>query len=217
MRSPEKTEADHRRDAVRVCRRLAELGLIGAGEGNVSVRLGPRRLLTTPSGMNKGDVESHHLVVTDFLGRTIVGGRAPSSELPMHLAVYRARPDAMAIVHAHPPTAIALTLTGLSLEDPLMAEAVTALGGGIPTAPYATPGTEDMGASVVAAVRARDACLMERHGALALGRGLFEALDRMETVERVAQVVLRTRLLGASPRPLPREEVERLLKLSGRC
>ncbi len=212
----EKTETDHRRDLVEVCRRLSSLGLIGAGEGNVSIRLGPRRLLATPSGVNKAQLEPHQLVSTTPFGEKIAGAGKPSSELAMHVAVYRARPDAGAIVHAHPPTAVALTLAGISLNAPMLPEAVTALGGGIPTAAYATPSTAGLAEGVAAAVARCDACLMERHGALALGRDVFEALDRMETVERVAQVLLRAKLLGGNPMPLPAEEIEKLLRLTGR-
>ena len=213
----ERSEAEHRADLVTVCRRLAALSLIGAGEGNVSIRLGPRRVLATPSGTNKALLQPHELVTTDPDGDKIAGRRGPSSELFMHLAVYRARADVLAVVHAHPPTAIALTLAGIDLSQPLMPEAVTALGGGVPTAPYATPSTQALADTVTGALGRHDVCLMERHGAISVGRDVFEALDRMETLERVAQVVLRARLMGGNPTPLPRAEVERLLALSGRA
>ena len=212
----EKTEAEHRQDLIAVCRRLGDLKLIGAGEGNVSIRLGPHRVLATPSGTNKALLQPHELLTTDPPGETIAGRRAPSSELALHLALYRARTDIFAVVHAHPPTAIALTLAGISLADPLLPEVVTALGDGVPTAPYATPSTPDLALGVAQTLACHDTCLMERHGAVAVGRTVFEACDRMETVERVAQVILRARLLGANPTPLPRAEVERLLQLSGR-
>ncbi len=135
----------------------------------------------------------------------------------MHLAVYRRRAEVGAIVHAHPPTAIALTLAGIDLSAPVLPEAVTALGGGIPTAPYASPSTDALAEGVADTLLRCDACLMERHGAIAVGRDLFEACDRMETVERLAQVILRAVLLAGAPSPLPRAEVERLLRLSGRA
>lgn len=212
---PERTVAKERQALVAACRQLAALGLIGAGEGNVSLRLGPERVLTTPSGSNKRRLQAHELVITDLTGATIAGPGRPSSELAMHLAVYRARADVRAIVHAHPPTTIALTLAGIDLAAPMMPEVVTALGG-IPTAPYATPSTPELAEGVARTLGRFDACLMERHGALAVGRNIDEALDRMETVERVAQVVLRARLLGSNPTPLPPVEVEKLLRLSGR-
>ncbi len=215
--NPEKSEADHRRDLIAVCKRIASLGLVGAGEGNVSIRLGPKRILATPSGTNKALLEPHELVIAALDdGHKVVGRGRPSSELQLHLAVYRRRPEVMAVVHAHPPTAIALTLCGIDLERPLMPEIVTALGPGIPTARYATPSTAALAEGVAETLSGFDACLMERHGALAVGKDVFEASDRMETVERVSQVVLRTRLMGGSPLPLPMPEIEKLLGLSGR-
>jgi L-fuculose-phosphate aldolase len=216
----EKSESELRKELIAVCRRISALSLIGAGEGNVSLLLGPRRVLATPSGSNKALLEPHQLVVAALEdGHKIIGNGAPSSELALHLAVYRSRPDVGAVVHAHPPTAIALTLAGIRLDQPLMPEVVTALGPGIPTIPtakYATPSTTELADGVVETMCRHDACLMERHGAIAVGRDLREACDRMETVERVAQVILRARLLGGNPTPLAPQEIERLLRLSAR-
>ena len=216
MARRKKTEAEHRREVIAVCRRLAELGLIGGAEGNVSVRLGPERILTTPSGASKVRLTARELLVTDSSGARIAGRAKPSSELAMHLAIYRSRPDVGAVVHAHPPSAVALTLAGFDLSAPLVPEAVTALGGGVPTASYQTPSTCQLAEAVVQTLGRLDACLMERHGAVSVGRGAWEALDRMETVERLAQIVLCARQLGASPAPLPPDEVATLLRLSGR-
>ena len=210
------SETALRRELVEACRRIAALGLIGAAEGNLSVRLGEKALLTTPSGSNKAHLHPADLVVTDLNGKRLRGTRPASSELAMHVEVYRARPEVRAVVHAHPPTAVAFTLAGLDLGAPLMPEAVTTLGGRLPTAPYATPSTPELARAVAGALGACDACLMERHGAISVGRSLFEACDRMETGERLAQVQLRLRGLGAAPAPLPQAEVDRLLRLSGR-
>ncbi|MGC4117162.1 MAG: class II aldolase/adducin family protein [Myxococcales bacterium] len=217
MARPEKTEAEHRADLIKVCQRLGALGLIGAGEGNVSIRLGPHRVLATPSGSNKALLQAHELVTTDPWGEKIAGRKGASSELFMHLAVYRARADVKAVVHAHPPTAVALTLAGISLTKAIMPEAVTALGAEIPTAPYATPSTPALAEGVATTLGRSDACLMERHGAIAVGRDVFEAMDRMETVERVAQVILRAHLMHGNPTPIPDAEVKRLLQVSGRA
>ena len=120
-------------------------------------------------------------------------------------------------MHAHPPTAIALTLAGISLAEAVLPEAVTALGGGVPTAPYATPSTPALAEGVARALGRFDTCLMERHGAIAVGRDAFEACDRRETLERVAQVILRAHLLHGNPTTLPDAEIEKLLRLSGRA
>lgn len=216
MRAREWSEAELRREVVATCRRMAAAGLVGGAEGNVSARLSERRLLSTPTGVEKASLEPHQLVVTRLDGETILGARRASSELRMHLAVYRARPDVRAVVHGHPLTAVALTLAGLDLSRPLVPEQVTALGDGLPTAPYATPSTEALAEGVAQALLRHDACLLERHGATTVGRTLAEACDRLETVERVAQMVLRARVLGGAPLPLPEVEVKKLLGLAGR-
>src|SRR5204863_3602356 len=124
---------------VEVGRRLYARGLINGSEGNLSCRLGPRRLLCTPSGVNKGFLSEDQLVVTDMQGEPQNDLKRPSTELLLHLACYQERSDCTAVVHAHPPHAVALTLAGDELV-PCMPEAVTALGD-VATARYATPGT----------------------------------------------------------------------------
>ncbi len=203
-----------RAQIVTICRELSERGLIGASEGNVSLRLpsagGRARFLTTPSGSNKRALRQRDLVLVDGGGAVLQrGAGAPSSELAMHLAIYGTRPDVAAIVHAHPLAAIALTLARLSLARPLLPEAVTLLGGAIHTAPYRPPGTAALAKAVAEALGARGAAaLMERHGAVTVGRTLEEARDRMEALERVASVALKLGSLGMDPttRALSEEE-----------
>jgi L-fuculose-phosphate aldolase len=195
-----------RAQMVEVGRRLHSRGLIGGGEGNLSARLGPRRLLCTPTGINKGHLREEDLVVTDLEGDPQNEVKRPSSELLLHLACYQERPDCMAVVHAHPPHAVALTLVGESLV-PCMPEAVTALGD-VPTAPYATPGTALVADAVRPYAREADVILMERHGALCMGfgpRALYDGSDKMEMLDGVARV----QLLASARRPvtpLPEEE-----------
>src|SRR5512136_2729592 len=169
-----------RRDLVEVCRRLHERRLIGAGEGNVSCRLGEDRLLVTPSGTNKGYLRPGDLLVVDLEGKVRRGRGRPSTELRMHLAAYAARPDAGAVVHAHPLTAVAFTVAGLPPPNDLLPEAVLVLGR-VAVASFATPGTDEVPASLEPLWGSSDVFLLERHGALALGGGLLQALDRMET------------------------------------
>jgi L-fuculose-phosphate aldolase len=191
---------------VEVGRRLYARGLINGGEGNLSCRLGPRRLLCTPAGVNKVFLSEDQLVATDLEGESLHELRRPSSELLLHLACYEERQDCVAVVHAHPPHAVALTLAGDDLL-PCMPEAVTGLGE-VPTARYATPGTERVAEAVRPHLRKADCVLMERHGALAMGfghRALFDACDKMEMLEGVARVQLLASLRRA-PTPLPAEE-----------
>jgi L-fuculose-phosphate aldolase len=202
------TESRLRRDLVEVCRRLHDRRLVGAGEGNVSCRLGRDRFLVTPSGTNKGFLRPADLVVVDLSGKRVRGRGRPSTELAMHLAAYAARPEAGAVVHAHPLTAVAFTVAGLPPPDDLLPEAVLVLGP-IGVASFATPGTAEVPASLAPLWRAHQVFLLERHGALALGADLFQACDRMETLERVCEVAALARAMGRCE-PLPGAAVEKV-------
>jgi len=207
---PQPTETRLRRDLVEVCRRLHDRRLIGAGEGNVSCRLGRDRLLVTPSGVGKGFLRPADLIVVDLSGKRIRGRGRPSTELLMHLAAYAARPDAGAVVHAHPLTAIAFTVAGVAPPNDLLPEAVLVLGR-IAVAPFATPGTDELPRSLSPFWKGHDVILLERHGALALGRDLQQAFDRMETLERVCEVAARARALGRCE-PLSAEAVRKVVE-----
>jgi L-fuculose-phosphate aldolase len=206
---PKSTETRLRRDLVEVCRRLHDRRLIGAGEGNVSCRLGEDRLLVTPSGVGKGFLRASDLVVVDRDGKRVRGRGRPSTELLMHLAAYAARPDVGAVVHAHPLTAVAFTVAGVAPPNDLLPEAVLVLGR-IAVSPFATPGTDEVPGSLSPFWKGHDVILLERHGALALGKDLFQALDRMETLERVCQVAAAARAMGRCE-PLPARAVEKVL------
>ena len=196
-----------RAQMVEAGRRLHARSLISGGEGNLTARLGKELLLCTPTATNKGFLEPRDLVVTDLRGASRGKGR-PSSELLLHLACYQERPDCLAVVHAHPAHAIALTLSGDALL-PCMPETVTGLGP-VPTAPYATPGVPDVAEAVRPFLKDADCVLMERHGALCMGLGanaLLDACDRMEMLEGVARVQWLASLRRA-PTPLPASEIK---------
>lgn len=167
----------------------------------------------TPSGVNKGYLAPADLVVVDLAGAKVRGRGRPSTELRMHLAAYAARPDAGAVVHAHPLTAVALTVAGRPAPNDLVPEASVVLGE-VAIAAFATPGTEEVPRSISPLLARHDVVILERHGALALGATLFQAFDRIETLERVARVALLARLAG-SCEPLPREAVEKVLEAAG--
>ncbi|MBS2025937.1 MAG: class II aldolase/adducin family protein [Deltaproteobacteria bacterium] len=200
------SERTLRAQMVEVGRRLYARGLINGGEGNLSARLSERRLLCTPAGVNKGFLREEDLVVTELDGSPQNELKLPSSELLLHLACYQERADCLAVVHAHPPHAVALTLMKAPLI-PCMPEAITALGE-VPTAPYATPGGPAVAEAVRPLLKGADCVLMERHGALAMGRGLkslLDACDKMEMLEGVARVQwLASR--HVPPTPLPEDE-----------
>jgi L-fuculose-phosphate aldolase len=199
-----------KQDIVRICRMLHRKNYLAATDGNVSVRLGDR-VLVTPSGVNKGLMEPDQVITVDLEGFVIAGAGKPSSEIQMHLLAYRLRPDVYAVVHAHLPYATSCTLAGVSLLEPILPEVVITLGG-IPTAPYATPGTAEVPAAIRDFIEEYDAILLSRHGAMTVGRDVTDAYNKMEKLEHTARVVLAARLQGAVT-PLPAAEVEKLRRL----
>jgi len=184
---------------VRIGRLMWERGYVVAEEGNLSARLGPDRLLATPSGLSKGFLTAHDLVVIRPDGRPVPSyqgrGLKPSSEILMHLEVYRRRPDVSAIVHAHPPTAVAFSIAGVTLARCILPEVVVTLGG-IPTAEYATPGTEEVPESISQAIEQYDAVILAHHGTLTVGQTLWDAYQKLEKVEHAAQITLIAQQLG---------------------
>lgn len=203
------SEADRiRAGIVEVGQRLHARGLIAGNEGNISVRCG-EELLVTPGGVCKGFLRPEDIVTTDLEGRPREG-RA-TSEILMHAAVYRRRPDVTAVVHAHPPTATGFAVAGVPLDRPVLAEPVVTLGP-VPVIPYGTPSTADLAERVAVAVDTAHALLLANHGALTVGETLDRAWERMETLEQFARITLVARLLGRE-RELPAADVARLLSL----
>jgi L-fuculose-phosphate aldolase len=199
-----------KQDIVCICRMLHRKNYLAATDGNVSVRLGDR-LLTTPSGVHKGLMEADQIITVDLMGRVLAGEGKPTSEIRMHLLAYELRPEVTAVVHAHLPYATACTLAGIDLLEPILPEVVITLGG-IPTAPYATPGSTAVAESIREFIREYDAVLLSRHGAMTVGRDVRDAYNKMEKLEHMARVVLAARLQGPLA-PLPAAEAEKLRRI----
>jgi L-fuculose-phosphate aldolase len=207
------SESTLRADIVEVGRRMYARGYTASNDGNISVRLGPERLLMTPKSVCKGFMTPDMMCITDLEGRKLQGDRDPSSEMLMHLEVYRQRPDAQAVVHAHPPTATGFAVAGIPLDRAVLAEVLTTLGS-IPIAEYATPSTRELPEAVRKYIKAHDGMLLANHGALTVGADLYGAYYKMETIEHFAKISLVARLLGRE-NLLSREEVMRLQELRG--
>jgi L-fuculose-phosphate aldolase len=199
-----------RDEIVAVGRRLYERGLVGGSEGNVSARLPGGRVLATPSGVSKGFLTPGDLVITDLEGRALGPGR-PSSELRMHLRIYALREDAMAVVHAHPPTATGFAIAGRPLDECVVPEVIATLGQ-VPIVPYGTPSTEELPERMTPWIANHDALLLANHGAVSYAPSLARAVDTMESIEQAARSLLVAHLLGHVNR-LSREEVDRLMTL----
>ena len=207
------SESSLRADVVEVGRRMYARGYTASNDGNISVRLGADRLLMTPKSVCKGFMTPDMMCITDLEGRKLQGDRDPSSEMLMHLEVYRQRPDVQAVVHAHPPTATGFAVAGIPLDRAVLAEVLTTLGS-IPIAEYATPSTRELPEAVRKYIKAHDGMLLANHGALTVGTDLYGAYYKMETIEHFAKISLVARLLGRE-NLLSREEVMRLQELRG--
>ncbi|HJY85646.1 MAG TPA: class II aldolase/adducin family protein [Candidatus Acidoferrales bacterium] len=209
-----KAEEEHRRDVCTVGRWIHQRGFVASTDGNISIRLDPRRILTSPTAISKGMMEPDDLVITDLEGHKLSGRRNPSSELGMHLLVYRRRPDVNAVCHAHPPVATGYAAAGLPLNKALVSEMVLSLGC-IPVARYGTPGTPELSDALEPLVEHYDAILMANHGVVTSGPDLLTAFFRLETTEHFARVALVSELLGKQVL-LSREDVEKLLRARAR-
>ncbi len=187
--------SEARRGIVQVCRRLYDRGLIAGQDGNVSVRLGPDRVLVTPAGLSKVDVRGTDLVEVTLAGKRIRGTRAPSSELAVHLVIYRGRPDVGAVVHAHPPVATGFALTGEAMPANVLPELVYSVGP-VALVPYGPPGTQELADRFIPMLAGHDAWLMAAHGAVTAGGSLLVAHQRMESLEHAARILLAARSIG---------------------
>ena len=193
---------------------LYDRGYVAANDGNLSMKVEPDRLLVTPSGVPKGRLTPDMLLVTDLEGNVLEGNRHPSSETKMHLAVYRGRPDVGAVVHAHPPVSTAFAVCRRGMETPYLSELVTGLGAVPCTPSFAMLSTDQVPRSVEPYLADHCAVLLANHGALTWGEDLWEAFDRMETVEHTAKILLNARLLG-DPVALTQEETAELRSMQG--
>ncbi len=205
------SDLEYRQEIIRVGKLLHDKGFIAATDGNISVRLNEHQILATPTCMSKGMMTSEDLVTVDMRGKKMSGFREVSSEIAMHLMIYRVRPDVNAIVHAHPPTATGFAAAGKALDQALVSEIVIALGE-VPLAEYATPGTSQLCDNIEPFVEDHDAVLMANHGVVTYGDELLTAYMNMETVEHFAKIALVAHQLG-QPKPLSEERVRTLMEL----
>ncbi len=178
-------------------------GLLTANDGNISVRLPDGNILITPSGLCKGRMQPEDLLVITPEGEVVEAapGRKPTSEQPMHLEVYRLRPDVNAVLHAHPPYAVALTVAGFDLRNDFLPETRMTLGS-IPTTDFALPSSPQNAAVIRELIPHHDALMLRQHGSLTVGRTLEEALINLERLEHTARVQYLAQTLGRIV-PLP--------------
>lgn len=204
-----------REQIVDYARRCYERGMIVAGDGNISVRIAPDRILATPSGVSKGWMSPEMIVLVDLEGRPLETTKyRVSSEFPMHQIIYRHRPDIHAVVHAHPPHATGFAVAGLALDKAILSEVVLTLGC-VPLARYGTPSTDELTAAIEPYLAYHDALLMANHGAVAYAETIEKAFNKLETLEHTARISLIARSLG-NENTLPGEAIEKLYEIRER-
>ena len=203
-------EQTARREIVNVGRLLYERSYVVSSDGNVSVRLDDDRILATPTMTCKGRMTEDLIAITDIEGKPL-NDRKASSELAMHLLIYRERPDVKAVCHAHPPHGTAFAVAGLAIDQPILSEVILTLGC-VPLAAYGTPSTDELTREMQPFVKHHNALLMANHGAVAYGANLWQAWDRLETLEHTAKIAILSRVLGGS-RNLPPDAIEKLINV----
>jgi L-fuculose-phosphate aldolase len=207
-------EQTARREIVRVGKLMYERSYVVSSDGNISVRLDDGRILATPTQVSKGRMTEDMLAVTDIEGKPL-GDKRASSELAMHLLIYREREDVRAVCHAHPPHGSAFAVAGLAIDQPILSEVILTLGC-VPLAEYGTPSTDELTDAMRPLVKNHNALLMANHGAVAYGADVWQAFDRLETLEHTAKIAILARTLGGA-RNLPPDSIEKLIDIRERA
>ena len=210
------SELELKKKILDIGNRMWARGLVAANDGNISVRIGEDEILTTPTGVSKGNMTPDMIIRVNMDGEVLSqnGEFRPSSEVRMHIQVYQQREDIAAVVHAHPPYSTSFAVAGIPLDKCVLPEAIMTLGA-VPIAPYGTPSTPEIPESIRSLIQNSDAVLLANHGALTLGADLATAYYRMETLEHSARIIHLAMQLG-NVNMIPGEQVEKLLEIRGR-
>ncbi len=206
-----KSAYEIKKEICEVGHRLYDKGFVAANDGNISVKISENEYYCTPTGVSKGSLTPDMIIKVDANGKKLEGKLNPSSEIKMHMRVYRERPDVTAVVHAHPPVATAFTVAGIELDQYILPEAVLTIGN-VPTCKYGTPSTMEIPDSLEPYIQKHDAFLLENHGALTVGCNLTKAFFVMEEVEFNALICKHAMELGAV-HEIPAAELKKLMEL----
>ena len=206
-------EYEIKKQICEIGKRIYNKGMVASNDGNISVKISDNEFLCTPTGVSKGFMTPEYICKVDANGNVIEAnaGFKPSSEIKMHMRVYRERPDVKSVVHAHPMYATTFAIVGIPLTDPIMPEAVLSLGE-VPIAKYGTPSTDEIPDAVAPYLQSYDAVLLENHGALSFSDSLLNAYHKMESVEFYARLLYQAKMLGG-PKLLTEQQVEDIYAL----
>ena len=206
-----KSAFEIKREICEVGHKLWMKGFVAANDGNISVKVSENEYYCTPTGVSKGDLTPDMIIKVDKDGKKLEGKLNPSSEIKMHMRVYRERPDVTAVVHAHPPIATAFTVADIDLDQYILPEAVLTIGD-VPTCDYGTPSTMEIPDSLDPYLQNHDAFLLRNHGALTVGCNLQKAFFVMEEVEFNAVICKHAMDLGAV-HEISNEQLKKLMDL----
>lgn len=199
-----------RREIIAVGKRIYDRGYVASNDGNISARIDDRRVLITPTGVSKGFMKAEDLVVVDYDGNVLSGSKRPSSEVFMHLQIYKDRPDVNSVCHTHPPYATGFAVAGEALDQCVLPEVIIVLGQ-IPLVEYGEPGTEEFYRPVRKYLKDHDAFLLANHGTLTIGADVLSAYHKTETLEHFAKIAFIARTLG-HVNVLGKQEVQKLFE-----
>lgn len=197
-----------RKTIIEIGKLMYEKAYVVSSDGNVSIRLDENRVIASPTMTSKARMTEDGLAITDMEGKPLNDKKA-SSELAMHLLIYKMRPDVKAVCHAHPPHGSAFAVAGLAIDQPILSEVILTLGC-VPLTAYGTPSTSELTDAMIPFVTHHNALLMANHGAVAYGNDLWQAFDRLETLEHTAKIAILSRALGGATN-LPSDAVEKLI------
>ncbi|SHE91123.1 class II aldolase/adducin family protein [Clostridium fallax] len=207
------SEYEVKKQICEIGKRIYMKGFVAANDGNISVKINDKEVLCTPTGISKGYMTPDMICKVDLDGKIISsnGNYKPSSEIKMHLRVYKERSDVKSVVHAHPPYGTSFAIAGIPLTKAIMPEAVIALGC-VPIAEYGTPSTDEIPDAVSKYLSNYDAVLLENHGALTYGPDLMSAYFKMESLEFYAKLTYLSSQIG-EPQILDKNQIEKLLDI----
>jgi len=203
-------EARARKSICEIGKICYERGLISASDGNISVRLSDDTIIITAAGSMKGFLSMEQLTRVDMQGNIVSGPGKNSTETGIHMVCYQERPDMRAVLHCHPPHAVALTVAEIDMQMPIIPEMIVTIGG-IPTTPFATPGTSELGESIREVVRCSDTLVMRNHGSVCVGTSLLDAFKKLDMLEHTARILWLAHTAKGGLDPLPPEAVKKLL------
>lgn len=201
-----------KRDLINICHKIHAKGFVAASDGNVSIRISKNQILCTPTSIPKEKLKINDLVVVSIDGKLVKGSRRPSTEIKMHLAIYKERNDVNAIIHTHPVYATALASSKLALDVPFLPEVILNLGL-VPICEYSTPSTKEVVESILPFVKKTNLLLLQNHGAVTYGKNLEEAYYLLEKLEHTAKI-FSIAMSFRGVRPLNKNQLSELYRIN---